>query len=507
LTSLRAAQAAATLLAREFPSFAALHGEAVARELAARTAAPATPPLQGRAALIDGARCQALAGGTPWKDRALAAAIAAAPVRGASAPGVAIWGEAMPLADGAGKDGKTGADGQRPALGASEAAAKRRDHVNRIELDEREQQEHVLLHTFEKVETIDQWRGGSRDADGSDELEDQLEAMSDCDLREVIRGGEQPHSLYRLDLQLDSGAGDAADDGAAGLPYDEWDHRARAYRRGWCTVVPGAWNRRDATWTNAALARQHTLIKRVTRAIEAQRTELSPARRQLDGEDVDLEALVDELAARRAGHGGADRLYERRARRRRDIATTVLIDISLSTDAWVAGLRALDVAREALLVLGEVSERLGDRIEVLGFSSNTRNRCRVWRLRGRDEPWAAARARIGGLEPTGYTRIGPALRHATAGLVAEPADRRLLLLISDCKPTDYDRYEGRYGIADVRQALIEARSIGVHVHALTIDASARDHLPAMFGPGCWHLMPRPDALPEALAKIYGQLTS
>lgn len=500
LTSLRAARAAVTALSRKFPEFATLHERMAALELAARP-----QMVDARHAAIEEARRAALRGENPWRDRGLADRIAALADR--SAPGIALWGESMTPADG-GAERATGAGGERPAAGASEAAAKRRDHVHRIELDEKEQQEHVLLHTFEKIETVDSWRGGSRDTDGSDELDDHLEALSEADLREVIRGGEQPHSLYRLDLQLDSGAGDAADDDkSGGIHYDEWDHRRGSYRKDWCTVMPSTWTQRNQPWVAAACQRHRALIERTARAITAHRSRLQASKRQLDGEDVDIDALVDEMAARKAGRGGDQRLYERRARQRRDVAVTVLLDISLSTDAWVAGARVLDVAREAVLVLGEVSERLNDRVETLAFASNTRNRCRVWSLRGRREPWAQARSRLGALAPTGYTRIGPALRHATATLLAEPAERRLLLLISDCKPTDYDRYEGRYGIADVRQALLEARAAGVHAHALTIDASARDHLPAMFGPGCWHLMPKPEALPEALAKIYGRLTA
>ncbi|MGI9591868.1 MAG: hypothetical protein ACR2P8_10915, partial [Myxococcota bacterium] len=107
----------------------------------------------------------------------------------------------------------------------------------------------------------------------------------------------------------------------------------------------------------------------------------------------------------------------------------------------------------------------------------------------------------------GYTRIGPALRHATALLAATPAERRLLLLVSDGKPTDYDRYEGRYGVADVRQAIREAHEREIHTHALAIDAVARDYLPALFGRGGFHVLPRPEQLVEVLTAVYGRLTA
>lgn len=121
------------------------------------------------------------------------------------------------------------------------------------------------------------------------------------------------------------------------------------------------------------------------------------------------------------------------------------------------------------------------------------------------EPWCLARDRLGALQPQGYTRIGPALRHATACLSRVRARRRRLLLHTDGKPPDDDRYEGRDGMADVRQALREARAAGVEVHALAIDRRAREGLPAMFGPGGWTILPRPEALPIALGRAFAEL--
>lgn len=185
----------------------------------------------------------------------------------------------------------------------------------------------------------------------------------------------------------------------------------------------------------------------------------------------------------------------------------MLIDASMSTDSWVDGRRILDVAREATLVLGEVAHQLGDRMQVLAFASETRNRCQVWNVLDFGESWSVGQRRIASLKPRGYTRIGPALRHAVTLLSNQPAEKRLLLLISDGKPTDYDRYEGRYGVADVRMALREAERREIHTHALAIDAVARDYLPALFGEGGWHILPRPEQLPEALTAVYGRLTA
>jgi nitric oxide reductase NorD protein len=122
-----------------------------------------------------------------------------------------------------------------------------------------------------------------------------------------------------------------------------------------------------------------------------------------------------------------------------------------------------------------------------------------------DEPWQRCRGALVSLEPTGYTRIGPALRHGLALLARQHAARKLLLLISDGKPTDYDRYEGRYGMADVRQAIREAHQARVHTYALAVDVRAKHYLPQMFGSGNFQILPHPAHLVRSLAAIYGRL--
>ena len=165
----------------------------------------------------------------------------------------------------------------------------------------------------------------------------------------------------------------------------------------------------------------------------------------------------------------------------------------MSADAWVAGRRVLDVSREAVLVVGEVCDRLGEDLAVLGFASHTRNRCRVFEIQRPGEPWRLGQARLGAVRPQGFTRIGPALRHAVQQTLSRRTRRSLVVLIRD-GPTDYDRYEGRYGVSDVRQAVREAERQGVHVHALSVDRAERGELPSMLGPGHWDVLSRAEDL-------------
>ncbi len=515
LESLWRAREATSWLARTLPRFEDEHQAAVEVELAWR---PDPSELRGRERALEEARRSALRGERPWESEAVQASLRG-PRRGRGAsPEIAIWGAWIPELGGQDEigpaDAADAADAaDDPAASAdeieSEALAPDVEALRRVVIDEKEKEDAVLIHSFEKVETLDSYRGGARDLDGADELDAQIDALQEVDLGDLVRGEDAAHALLRADVQLGSSIPDIGSVAPEerGLPYPEWDGRRRRYRPDWCTVYPARVRASDPAWASEARSRHRRSIVDLRRRLEIHRAGLRPQDRQLDGEDIDLAALVDAHAAARAGRSDDPRLYVRQAKQRRDFATTVLLDTSLSTDSWVDNRRVLDVAREAVLVLGEVADQLGDRLQVLAFASQTRNRCRVWEVKDWRDPWAVARARLGALEPQGYTRIGPALRYATDRLTAEPADRRLLLLVSDGKPTDYDRYEGSYGMADVRQALREAERREVCAHALAVDAVARDYLPAMFGAGAWHVLPHPGHLPTVLTTVYGKLTA
>lgn len=499
--TLRATDLAARALMEELPSFSDAWHAACLLALAVR---PPLHTLRGQRCGLEQARQRTLSGEPIWADDAFWAQLATARADDAPLPPVPLWG-ALLSADQEGSI-STPPD-QRPPDG-KEVAAPPIEEVHRILQEPKEAEQAVLIHTFEKVETLDTFDGQKRDLDGDDDLDDHLEALEEVDLKDLIRGGEQAHSVYRAEIGLEADIPDVATvaPNEKGIPYDEWDLRQRGYRKGWCTVYPSAIPRRNDAWATAATQQHRHRIAALERALRVFRASRQPAGRQREGEDVDLSAVVDHLAEVAAGRTGSDRLYLRTEPRRRRFATTVLLDVSLSADAWVADRRVLDVGRESVLILGEVAHALGDAFSVMTFASATRNRCRVWQVKSWRESWPTVRGRLGAIEPQGYTRIGPALRHATADLLTFPADHHLLLVLTDGKPTDYDRYEGRYGLADVRMAVREAERAGVTLQALSLDASTRPTLPALFGPGGWHILSSPDQLLDVLTTVYGRFT-
>ncbi len=196
----------------------------------------------------------------------------------------------------------------------------------------------------------------------------------------------------------------------------------------------------------------------------------------------------------------AQALYQTQRRSQRDMAIMLLIDISGSTDGWIsANRRVVDVEREALLLVCIALQGMGQPYAVQAFSGQGPQAVSVRTLKRFDEPYNNDIARrIAALEPEQYTRAGAAMRHACTTLMREPASHRLLLLLSDGKPNDVDRYEGRYGIEDTRRAVTEAKLQGVFPFCLTVDRNAANYLPAVFGARQYALLTKPELLPVVL---------
>ncbi len=308
---------------------------------------------------------------------------------------------------------------------------------------------------------------------------------------------------YRADA-AGAAAAAPAEPPAGALRYDEWDYRRRAYRRGWChleeqTVVPGA-----AGYVDEVRLRHAAAIAQIRRRFEALRGETRLLGRQPDGEEIDVDAQVEARCDRRVGVEPSPRLFCRRIRHERSLAAMFMVDMSGSTKGWIN-----DAEREALVMLCEALETLGDAYAIYGFSGWTRSRCDIYRVKGfADRYDDGVRARIAGIEAKDYTRMGVAIRHLTRLLLRQPARHRLLVTLSDGRPDDFgDEYRGHYGIEDTRRALHEAHAAGIRGYCVTIDRHGADYLPRLYGPAGFTVLDDVRKLPLRVAEIYRRLTS
>ena len=286
--------------------------------------------------------------------------------------------------------------------------------------------------------------------------------------------------------------------------YPEWDHARQHYRKNWCVMREQDVAPVHDDFVAQTLDKYSGLVKRLRRTFEAMRDEDRLLKRQADGDEVDIDALVEALADARDGSEMADRLQMRRQRAERNVAVMFMVDMSGSTKGWIN-----DAEREALVLLAEALETLGDRYAIYGFSGITRKRCELFRIKRFDEPYGGeVRARISGIRPQDYTRMGFAIRHLGALLNAVEARTKLLVTLSDGKPDDYlDRYRSIYGIEDTRQALIETKRLGIHPFCITLDKEGQEYLPHMYGAVNYAVIGEVNKLPLKVADIYRRLTT
>ena len=311
--------------------------------------------------------------------------------------------------------------------------------------------------------------------------------------REVLLSDDPPASRAILEFKAD-GEGDAR------FRYPEWNHADASYIEHGTTVRMIAPVHGSPAWIDATLARHRSHLDGIRRQFEALRPERVRLRRQSDGEDIDIDACVQGRADLRAGGFLRDGLYESRRPGRRSIAVSLLVDASGSTDGFIGDRRrVIDVEREALLLVCMALQGLGEPFCVMSFSGEGPHGVTMRMLKDFDELYGQEVAlRIAGLEPENYTRAGAAIRHATALLMRQSAEHRLLLMLSDGKPNDADRYDGLFGVEDMRQSVTEARLQGIFPFCLTVDLQAPGYLPKVFGPGHYALLSTPERLPLVL---------
>src|SRR5260370_1024788 len=115
-----------------------------------------------------------------------------------------------------------------------------------------------------------------------------------------------------------------------------------------------------------------TRIRRLVRGVRVGRT--IRLKRQLDGHDLDVDAMLDAGIALRMHHEPDPRIFRATTSKHRDLAVLLLLDISESTrDRLASGVSILVVERLAVAVLAEAMTGLGDPFGFLAFASNGRD--------------------------------------------------------------------------------------------------------------------------------------
>jgi len=385
------------------------------------------------------------------------------------------------------------------------AATEQTQHKRKAERrrqDQSERDDPLVFNRFEKILSFAEMVNVNRLVDDEEDKNAKRNAEQ---MDEITLSPNKQRAASQLKMDLDLSPTTADGGRLCGThTYPEWNYRKQSYQQDHCSVLASI----QEEETDGVVFDDQTRrrIRRVRQQFEALRPRRESLRGQVDGNELDMDAVVRAQCDLAAVGDNSAGLYMSTRAQARDLAIAILIDVSLSTDAWVEDRRVIDIEKEALLVLAHGLATCGDDYSIQSFTSHRRHRVWVKTLKAFDERMCeATERRIAALKPGHYTRMGAAIRHTAAELAKRPNRYRLLLVLSDGKPSDSDYYEGRYAIEDTRRAIMDARQQELNVFGITIDRDAQDYIKHLFGRGGYAMVHKAEHLAMALPGIYRQI--
>jgi len=307
--------------------------------------------------------------------------------------------------------------------------------------------------------------------------------------------------------------------GDLAFSYDEWDRELNDYRVGWSRVIEKKVRQGDRNFVELARSRYRGVISSIRHQFQLMKPEnLTRINREIDGEDYDLNALVEYVTDKRANSQPSENIYTKRLRKQRDVAVSLLLDQSSSTARTITrnplqpythpGRRIIEIEKEGLVLMSEALEAVGDVYSINGFTSEGRRNVKFYVVKDFSEKYSdEIEKRIGGITFQNNTRMGAAIRHAAAKLVRQESRTKLLIILTDGRPYDHDYGDARYAREDVREALTEAKMQGITPFCITIDRESEAELRDLYGDVGYTIIDDVLSLPERMPNIYRRLTS
>jgi hypothetical protein len=296
----------------------------------------------------------------------------------------------------------------------------------------------------------------------------------------------------------------------APVHYGEWDHMIQLERPAWATVQERRPKAGDPTLIDGILSEHRRLIGRMKFILDAMQPQgVQRIRKLEDGDEIDLNAALASVIEMRMGRQPDPRIMMRSVRKTRDISVLVLLDLSHSTNDKVAGQEqtVLDLTRSACALLADAIQKVGDPFAIHGFCSDGRHDVNYWRFKDFDQPYDdLAKARLAGMQGQLSTRMGTAIRHATAALKAQRSSKKLLLVITDGEPADVDVRDPQYLRHDTKKAVEAAARNGVTTYCMSLDPRADSYVGRIFGERHYLVVDKVERLPEKLPVLYAGLT-
>ncbi len=302
------------------------------------------------------------------------------------------------------------------------------------------------------------------------------------------------------------------DEEIRGLPprhYPEWDYGSQTYRPDWVSVYEALHPGGNPAHIDRLLAKHSTLAKQLKKMLDLLKPQDKVRiRYQEEGSELDLDVALRSLIDFKSGATPDPRINMSHRTDGRDIAVMLLLDLSesLNEKAAGSGQTILELSQEAVSLLAWAIEKLGDPFAIAGFHSNTRHDVRYLHIKGYGERFDDdVKARLAAMQAGWSTRMGAAMRHAAHYLSARRADKKLMLILTDGKPSDVDTHDERLLIEDARQAVKELDQQGIFSYCISLDAKADDYVGDIFGRQ-FTVIDHIERLPERLPQLFMALT-
>lgn len=291
--------------------------------------------------------------------------------------------------------------------------------------------------------------------------------------------------------------------------YDEWDYTNQSYRPDWACVYEMKHPASSAAIVDSILDKYAGLAKRMKRILDMIKPQdRVRVRYQEEGSELDLDVAIRSLVDYQAGAQPDPRVNMSHRTDGRNIAVSLVLDLSESLNAKVPGCgqSILELSQEAVSLLAWAVQHLGDPFAISGFHSNTRHDVRYYHIKGYSETFDdSVKGRIGAMTAGFSTRMGAAMRHAGHYLKSQPADKKLMLILTDGEPADIDTKDERMLIEDAHQAVNELDREGIYSYCITLDPNADEYVSNIFGRH-YTVIDRVERLPEKLPELFMALT-
>jgi hypothetical protein len=319
-------------------------------------------------------------------------------------------------------------------------------------------------------------------------------------------------------MNVESGEQDLQE-GDTAFFYDEWDRELMDHRAKWCRVVQRENRKGTRDFVEKVRVQYSGVISSIRNQFQMLRPEsLRRIKGELDGEDYDLQAVIDRHVDLRTTGRPSDRIYIRHIRRERDVAVSFLLDMSSSTARTISrhpnqpytrpGQKIIDIEKQGLVLMSEALEAVGDAYSISGFSSEGRRNVKYFVIKDFGEKYSVdVERRIGGITYHNNTRLGAAIRHAAARLEKQDARTKLLIVLSDGRPYDHDYGDSRYAREDTKMALRYTKVAGITPFCITIDRESEAELKDLYGEVGYTIIDDVMSLPERMPGIYRRLTT